>query len=505
MARSLTMRRRLGRSRGFTLVEILVVLLIVLLLSVAVAVAVPGALQDQRANEAARVIQAYFEQAHDAAVRANAPRGVRLIPDFEFPGPTFGKPLAYSRMLMLEPAPDYSEGSATIYAGLNPVSTLPYLVLWPDPYTAPALYPTAPGSLPPIGLGSDPRLQVYQRTFEIVTINGNPVDLPLSPTSWYWNVKQGDKIQFGGSGRTYTIAGPNLAGNAANPERFVNYGMTTQAGFETFPAWTAGGVLPFTDPNMALPFNAGAEVLYLVNGVDDNKNGWIDESFDGIDNDGDGVIDPGFNGLDDNGDGVVDDPYELLWSKFGYTGGEYEQETWQGPAAFTSGNQQQYVIKRRPVPVQTGNQEVSLPAGTVIDATTFNLTAERSRLPIDPYTGYVDIMIGTSGEVVSMGASASYAPQLPPPLPPFYHFWVADRSDVHLPVPNPGFPTARNLLPMPAGTANYASTIYLKGGRRLVTIFPKTGLIVTNALENFSTFDLNVPYYEAQLGARDIK
>ena len=33
------------------------------------------------------------------------------------------------------------------------------------------------------------------------------------------------------------------------------------------------------------------EFLFLVNGQDDNRNGFIDEGFDGVDNDCDGVID----------------------------------------------------------------------------------------------------------------------------------------------------------------------------------------------------------------------
>ena len=33
------------------------------------------------------------------------------------------------------------------------------------------------------------------------------------------------------------------------------------------------------------------EFLLLVNGVDDNANGWIDEGWDGVDNNGDGQVD----------------------------------------------------------------------------------------------------------------------------------------------------------------------------------------------------------------------
>ncbi len=43
---------------------------------------------------------------------------------------------------------------------------------------------------------------------------------------------------------------------------------------------------PITSPSSSI----------VVNGQDDDGDGWVDEGFDGIDNDGDGVIDPGFNG-----------------------------------------------------------------------------------------------------------------------------------------------------------------------------------------------------------------
>ncbi len=44
------------------------------------------------------------------------------------------------------------------------------------------------------------------------------------------------------------------------------------------------------------PGSSNAEFLILLNGKDDDNDGFTDEIFDGIDNDGDGIIDPGFNG-----------------------------------------------------------------------------------------------------------------------------------------------------------------------------------------------------------------
>ena len=59
---------------------------------------------------------------------------------------------------------------------------------------------------------------------------------------------------------------------------------------------------------------------------------------------------------------------------------------------------------------------------------------------------------------------------------------------------------------MPGGTPSYptgAGVATLEGDRRLVTLFPKTGLITTNTIENFSVTDVNTPYYDAQAGTRE--
>ena len=83
-----------------------------------------------------------------------------------------------------------------------------------------------------------------------------------------------------------------------------------------------------------------------------------------------------------------------------------------------------YTIFRRPV-VSPGARETTLPAGVVIDLTTWNaptvdwqrptrptLQPERSRLPVDPYSDYVDIMIAPSGQVVTPGRGGSAAAEL---------------------------------------------------------------------------------------------
>ena len=117
----------------------------------------------------------------------------------------------------------------------------------------------------------------------------------------------------------------------------------------------------------------GGERLYLVNGQDDDGDGWVDEGFDGIDNDGDGTIDPGFNGIDNDGMNGIDDPGELTYfnSKVIANGGEYETEVFTGTQSTTLVANSPYTIFRRPV-VSPGTNETTLPDGIVIDLTTWN-------------------------------------------------------------------------------------------------------------------------------------
>src|SRR5262245_61925698 len=115
--------RRSSR-KGFTLVEILVVVAIVLITSVVVLSQVLPALAESQVSESARILQAALSGARDAAIRANAPRGIRLLPDPILTTPTFATAtatnlagsatLAYSRIQQIELAPDYSEGLVSI-------------------------------------------------------------------------------------------------------------------------------------------------------------------------------------------------------------------------------------------------------------------------------------------------------------------------------------------------------------------------------------------------------
>lgn len=533
--------------RGFTLIELLVVILIIVLVGAAT---IKVAIFDQggrQVSEAARILQAAIGGARDAAFRANAPRGIRLLPDSVFDGQTRGA-LAANRMVSIEAAPDYNSGHVTI------------------------------ASADLTGF-----LTVHETVSTLVGAN----NIPNEPTSWYWNIRQGDKIRVDDSGRYYTIAGPivagayNTSGQGAtglyNPERYVNNGPPGQWYIIDYtnplaPVATWGVYDP--NPLDGPPFGPGAsptnmhfrEFLQVVNGQDDDGDGWVDEGFDGIDNDGDGVIDPGFNGIDDNGDGVVDDRLELHWNN----DGEFETEQFVGNE-FNSLNvggesNKRYTILRRPV-VSEGAREVALPQGVVIDLTTWNAPGaltkaglsqptlpERSRVPIDPYSHYVDIMIGPNGQVITAGAGQSAGSlaggmgAFPTSNMPFYHFWIAEREDVYDPlwpsgnanypagmtaamavvngsvvtVPNTFVPVANPnpnnqnpapgyLLPFPKDVSSYIppgnNGPYLTGDRRLVTLFVKTGHMLSYDLgtSDFDPFNTNAPYMHAQFGTREAK
>jgi hypothetical protein len=73
----------------------------------------------------------------------------------------------------------------------------------------------------------------------------------------------------------------------------------------------------------------------------------------------------------------------------------------------------------------------------------------------------------------------------------FYHFWLAERTDLYDPVAQQNVPY---LLPMvPSVTNNYPTNTNdtlgasraLKGERLLVTLYTRTGQVVTNQIELF--------------------
>jgi hypothetical protein len=332
------------------------------------------------------------------------------------------------------------------------------------------------------------------------------------PTSWYWNIRIGDKVQIASTGISYTVVGPM---NVVNPELFVNVG----------PPGTTPPIQRLA-PNLTTTYNP--EILFLVNGQDDNVDGLVDNGFDGVDNDGDGVVDEVSSGL------------------IAFPGEWVEPEKWQS-SVLSLGTSQllatattfdlavrdlAYSITRRPVVVPQARETV-LPSNVVVDLTTslpiqtpsgsLPAALERSRLPVDPTTGNVDIMLNPNGTVMpttvysntsSFGMSSS-----------FFHFWLADRIDLYEPAfpgglvnQNPGVPYQ---LPMVVQPGNgfpspndlYGSTRQLKGERLLVTLFTRTGALTTNQIESFdgsgngttvppNNHSVNLPFLLPQQGVR---
>lgn len=481
-------QRKPRRRSGFTLMELMVVVAIVVIVSVAALPVVRPALSQRKVSSAALLVQSELARCRDAAIRANAPRGIRLMPSlddrFKFvPYPAGASPTteqikayrnstpAYTRMLSIEPSPDYSEGVVCA----KPVG-------FSDGATEVDSFGTLKGAY----------LRVQECVFYYVP--GVLTPLPNSRTNWYWNVRVGDKFRFHDSGNTYTIVGPlGLSDPVSNPERYVNNDTSTPG-----------------------DYGMGIQFLYLVNGVDDDvpPNGYVDDSFDNVNNNYplDSAIDPAaglsvwanlaakitqeseleqfqgmtvtypqpspliptLNGVDEDGDGG--DNLSEPDAKF---------------------SQLAYTIQRRPIP-SPGSRILELPTDTAIDMTGWTIYGaegnERSRLPIDPRTGFIDILIAPNGQVLK----ADYNTTQPgAPLNfPYFHFWITDAEDIVEPLS-----TGPPYLPIPDVADTQGRK--LKGERRVVSINTRTGQIVTGSVENFNTSNINTPFFNVEHGIRD--
>ncbi len=521
------------RSGGFTLIELLVVITIILLVSAVALPMVIPAVTHRQVSEAARILQAAIAGAHDVAIHTGSPSGIRLLPDPTFlsisPGPPQqpnvlagqldpSQPLAANRILTLQPAPDYTSGMVSIIKDLvtpMPLANIQFPIMGNGAtYYYP--YPSSTGAGAGGATTTASVLMVEECPITIqTTATGQQIAVPNEPTSWFWNVRVGDKIQIGGAGQYYTVIGPmTVTPSNGNVDLLVNDN----------PAGNPPGLQRTYVANGQPVGTFNVEYLFLVDGLDNNLDGYVDNIW---------------NGVDDNANGVVDDAgYEFV-----------ETETWQGGLAnlpqipatqltgFAAGFQPTgalnlpYTIQRRPVPGSNG-KEIALPANVVIDLTGWGNTAtasvpnaapERSRMPalaFNTFNGYVDILVYPNGQLApstyysspaSMGLSSN-----------FIHFWLAERGDVNPPAG--GFQNINGAMTwvaaapsLPIGTIqrlpNMANTPYtgpvIKGEYRLVSFFSRTGQITTNAdlafdnpanPQNGVSYNPNIPYLQVQQG-----
>jgi hypothetical protein len=457
-----------------------VITIIVIVSAVALPTVLP-ALSHRQVSEAARILQGALVGARDSAIHNNAPSGIRLLPDPTLNGRNLttgaldpGQILASNRIIPIEPAPEYTEGRVNVFPTTAANAPLQNNG-WPPPY------PGALGGIYPIHYPPLPSANVLMVEESVV----DPVTgVANSPTSWFWNIRVGDKIQIGNSGPWYTVVGPmNVGPLAGNPELFVNVGV---AG--TRPPLQRGNHFP--------------EFLFLVNGRDDNGNGWVDEGWDGVNNNAN---------TDKNGNPIID---ELA---------EWEAERWLGAIGTTGVQNETYTIRRRPAPSPNA-REVALPSDVVIDLTSWGTTLERSRVPagaFNTHSGSVDLLVNPDGTVVPTTIYSS--PSSFGMAGAFFHFWLAERGDLAAPTQL----VAGQPLSLPIGTIDQSlytagasqtpPQVYsgptLRGEYRIVTLFSRTGAVMTNdnavfdnpafpADQNTKHYNPGYPYLKAQQGVQ---
>lgn len=519
--------------RAFTLVEILVVVVIILAVTI-IALPVLNTLNGRQVTDAARIFSGALVGARDSAIRYNSPRGIRLLADPVLTIPASGAidagttQLCYNRIIPIEPAGDYSDGKVTISPQLTPNAATAQAAGFPPFYPRPEItgsgdrYPFHPSPLP--GNVSVPQVLMVEESPYVggfvVGTTGSTAQ-PNSPTSWYWNVRLGDKIQIGSSGRSYTIVGPcvvnpwnDLGFGRGNTELFVNVGPP-------------GTPLPLTrqyylDTGLPSPAIATPEFLFVVNGEDDNLDGYTDEGWDGFNNNGVALADELSEWETESWKGALG---KIALNDMG-GGSATPSSAWALESTAIGGTADlPYIIKRRPVP-SPGAREVMLPAGMVIDATTWNSTRERSRIPVHGGSLQCDIMVNPSGLYIP---TTEYSSPTSASTLPFLHFWLTSVDDVHpigtlktaAGVPIVAATAAQPyLLPMSSDTPGYpaiAGSPVLKGDRRLVTMFAQSGLVTTSTIETipspnayqpgegFSVADVGNPFKKAQQGQREAR
>ena len=470
--------RRPRTTRGFTLIELLVVILIILIISAVALPVILPAYSHRQVSEAARIVQGAFIGAHDNAIHNNQSSGIRLLPDPIFNGLNPSglldrtQILAANRIIPLDPAPEYSEGYVSVS---NPNSS----------HFVPQTGSPTPLAYPGEGGGTYPLNNLFMIE-ESFYVPGTCPPQPNPPTSWFWNIRVGDKIQINHAGPWYTVVGPMAVGPAAgNSEMFVNVGP---------PGVNSPLIRIYNSGNCQTTYQP--DFLFLVNGQDDNNNGWVDEGWDGVDNNGNGMIDENV---------VINNVLVSEWEPEGPLGA-------LNPSLNASITNQPYTIQRRPAPSPNA-REVALPTNVVIDLTTWGYplnspSLERSRVPagaFNHFTGYVDIIVNPDGTVVpttiySTPSSAGLSSA-------FMHLWLAERSDVVAPNLNakmaPYLPLPSSLTGESAAAQTFLQNQFnggaIKGEYRVVTIFNRTGQTTTVDSMPFDLTNLGTANYNTSL------
>jgi prepilin-type N-terminal cleavage/methylation domain-containing protein len=372
--------------RGFTLLELLVVIVIVLLVTGLVIGQVLSASSNRALTPSAAMLQAAMAGARDRAGIRNGLAGIRLLPDLAFLRriptglPNAGQvdpeqPLAADRIVPLFQPPDYSNGLVAIYDAKHQASL----------------------GLPPLGplvLEQEPGRweRMWNDTLKTYVWSWHVNE----PTSWAWTLRKGDIVRIGASG-LFWVVGPIAVPNS---EGFINYG---DPGVE--PPLVRIDPAPDSTPDNPHSHTSTREYLLLVNGQDDNHNGYTDEPYDGLDL-------------------AIQEAEQ--WCPLTLGTGQWR------PVSQSAGiSQARYTVHRRPAP-SPGGAVIQLPAGCVIDLTGswLNGTHDRSRLPVDPWGGFVDVVLDSGGRVVP---SLPYSSPSSVPMDGYwYHFWLADCGDVGL-------------------------------------------------------------------------
>jgi prepilin-type N-terminal cleavage/methylation domain-containing protein len=313
--------------RGFTLVELLVVISIILLVSVVALPSIVSGLGDRTLVSSVQALQGSIIAARDGAVLSGSPQGLRLMPSAT-------DPTLFDRVVPLIVPPDYRNGLVSIY---------------PSKAYAPAMT----GGLPCLVLEESPAHWEPSGTGWLF--------VPNEPTSWYHNIRLGDRISINGS-KPYVVCGPRAT---------ISDDLTVNADPMLL-------LQTYTAPDGTTTAQASPEYLLLVNGIDDAPaDGFVDNGWDGVDNDL-------LNGVDD--------------------AGEWETEVWTSAA----GVNLPYLVTRRPVP---GKPQAIVPllvpvslAASVVDPTA---TPPVPTLYVSPLTGSIDLMIRPDGTVDISGPYAA--------------------------------------------------------------------------------------------------